>query len=512
MREIYYGGSFDPFHQGHEAFLRRLLREEATRLIVAPAGEPALKAGNALPFAVCRYSMVLAALKAIFGADLEALETGVLASKSFRVSFKELKAKLGGKAEKKEFTFSDGGRLSLGDIRVKELLLTDEEITRRSASYTVQSLEQRCAAALTAKKKIELCLALGTDFLHTAEQWRELERIASLAEILLIHRKGESLEFEAREAERLKKRYGLRLRFLDADLPEISSRALRAEFRTLRREGEEPGLYPVPRLGEEGLLRYLPEAVRSFIQENGFYLGLDLSQLLPAELLRELMACEKRLWPQLSLFRLRHSVNVLYTALALQQRHGGASLRQTAWAALMHDMAKESDYRRCEDFLAEVKPRELLDYPSLVHGPFGAYLLRRDYHIEDPLILNAVRNHTLLGETPTMLDLLVSFADKTEPARDFADVEALREIGRRDLLKGVLAAHGNLRRSAKARGKRLCPLGETGYRALLRMEKERRADGTAAEDFRSPKKGRAEKKKSGVLREKGTIKEKGAKA
>ena len=177
-----FGGTFDPVHVGHLAIANAALDELGLgRVYFVPARRSPLKQEGPIAGPEDRLAM------------LEAATTG---EPRFRVSAVEL--------------------------------------DRKGPSFTVDTLEAM-------RGEGELFLILGSDAYADFEEWREPERIRSLATIVLAARPGAPNAPSG-------------VRMLDSPLMDISSRELRA------------------RAARGRSLRYLvPEGVLRYIEEHGLY-------------------------------------------------------------------------------------------------------------------------------------------------------------------------------------------------------------------------------------------------
>ena len=147
----------------------------------------------------------------------------------------------------------------------------------------------------------------------------------------------------------------------------------------------------------------------------------------------------EQLSQQLRPKRFHHVLRVEQTALALAAvNHVDAE--RASIAGLIHDYAKQ---RPDDDFIAAIKTYrldpDLLNYGNAIwHGVVGAELIKRELHIYDEDVLNAVRHHTTGDVYMTPLEQIVYMADYIEPARDFPGVDEARAITAKDLGAGVV--------------------------------------------------------------------------
>lgn len=132
--------------------------------------------------------------------------------------------------------------------------------------------------------------------------------------------------------------------------------------------------------------------------------------------------------------RYAHTLGVVKTARALAKLHGVAPER-AALAAWLHDCAKALDREAMLPMLGRAgADRQERGLPALWHAPVGAYLARRDFAVNDPEILGAIRRHSTGSPGQTPLQKLLFVADYIEPGRPkWPELPALRRLARRDL-------------------------------------------------------------------------------
>ena len=125
------------------------------------------------------------------------------------------------------------------------------ELCREGRSYTVDTLR-----ALVAPDR-ELFLLVGTDMFLTLDSWYCADEIFRLATVCSIRRESDAdaTNRVRIKAEEYRSRYGARIRFLDADVIEISSSELR--WRLLSDPAAAASM--------------LDPRVLSYIQERGLY-------------------------------------------------------------------------------------------------------------------------------------------------------------------------------------------------------------------------------------------------
>ena len=118
--------------------------------------------------------------------------------------------------------------------------------------------------------------------------------------------------------------------------------------------------------------------------------------------------------------RYKHSVRVAQTCARLCERFG-LNEQVGFFVGIAHDMCKDMD----EAELLETASRDgnpILKIeksrPALLHGRAAAVLLKEDWGVDDPEILEAVANHTFGKAGMGDLAKLLYVADKIEPGRE----------------------------------------------------------------------------------------------
>lgn len=129
---------------------------------------------------------------------------------------------------------------------------------------------------------------------------------------------------------------------------------------------------------------------------------------------------EDKLRGALDDYRFRHTLGVAYTAAALAMSHG-YDVSKARLAGLLHDCAKgirgQERIAMCEENGIEITPVER-ENTSLLHSKLGVLLASRDYGINDPEILSAIRWHTTGRPEMSVLEKIIYISDFIEPNRE----------------------------------------------------------------------------------------------
>lgn len=308
-------------------------------------------------------------------------------------------------------------KLALDKPKYRSVKVSDYEIKQQGPSYTIATVRYFREHVLEPGET--LYLVIGSDSLMELETWREYEELLKSVTFLVARRPGtDSDDALLARKDDLEERFGAKIHFFHMKPSDTSSTAIREAIAAGDTE-----------------LKQVPLAVRQFIRRNKLYQD-DPLDIFSEEQILELRAYERRLMHMMSSYRLVHSLNVMYEAVRLARRFS-VDPWKAAVAGLLHDMAKEKDYRRYPELLAKMDPSFLNNKP-IIHGPVGSYLVKEQFGIDDPAIRDAIYHHSSLSPVPAPLEKVVYLADKIEPGRDFADLEPIRRMAEIDLDRAIL--------------------------------------------------------------------------
>ncbi|HHT48859.1 MAG TPA: HD domain-containing protein [Firmicutes bacterium] len=143
-----------------------------------------------------------------------------------------------------------------------------------------------------------------------------------------------------------------------------------------------------------------------------------------------LEALRHKLASNLSPPRYEHSLRVMALACKLA-RHYQTPEEPVAIAALLHDVAREKNGAEllslAENYGLTIESTDQ-KAPVLLHGKVGAEILRREWAITTPSILEAVAVHVTGAPRMGMISELTLLADFAEPGRTFYSAHIAREL------------------------------------------------------------------------------------
>jgi putative nucleotidyltransferase with HDIG domain len=143
--------------------------------------------------------------------------------------------------------------------------------------------------------------------------------------------------------------------------------------------------------------------------------------------------------------RFSHTLGVIDTATSLAIQYG-VDVEKAKWAALLHDCAKPFS-------------------TNLLHAKEGAILAKKEYSVDDPMILDAIAYHTTGRPKMTLLEKIIYVADYIEPNRNKApNLEILRQVAFEDLNRCVcMIAEASLHYLKSSGESNIDPLTEQTY-------------------------------------------------
>ncbi|NCB63198.1 MAG: nicotinate (nicotinamide) nucleotide adenylyltransferase [Clostridia bacterium] len=380
-----YGGTFDPPHLGHMEAAKAAVRAIGLdKLLFVPAARPPHK-------------------------DLPTLG--------------------GDGAARMEMTalMADGVCLETG--RREIAAASDVEFSRPGLSYTADTL----ALLRERYPGDELWLLMGTDMFLTFPEWREPERIASLASLAAFARAdGDEGPLEE-QAERIQKNFHARVELVRLDrVTEVSSTEVRELLSTDREKARE----------------FLWCQVYGYILRSGLYgVNADLKRL-PIEDLR----CAS--WSMVKAKRVPHIRGTEEEAVRLAKRWG-ADPELARRAGILHDCTKyldlDAQLKLCEkyDIVLDELERKTV---KLLHSKTGAAIAKHVFG-EGAAVCEAIYWHTTGKADMTTLEKVLYLADYIEPSReDFEGLGALRKLAYEDLDAALLMGCELTIQDMRARG------------------------------------------------------------
>jgi predicted HD superfamily hydrolase involved in NAD metabolism len=135
-----------------------------------------------------------------------------------------------------------------------------------------------------------------------------------------------------------------------------------------------------------------------------------------------------------------HTYAVVEEAKELSRRFG-EDMEKAELAALFHDFFRGVSEAALNGYVRQLGLGPVyLDNANLAHSKIAAFIMERDYHIQDQDIINAVKYHTTGRAGMSKLEKIIYLADAIEPNRSYPGIKEIRELACRDLDEACLAS------------------------------------------------------------------------
>ncbi|MBP5179798.1 MAG: bis(5'-nucleosyl)-tetraphosphatase (symmetrical) YqeK [Clostridiales bacterium] len=394
------GGSFDPFHKGHESLVNGALRSGIVDVVILiPSARNPFKKGRSVTAAPYRYYMV----KNAVDADL----------KKDKVFVSDI-----------EFTYS-GTSFTLTTIK---------EISK--PSYIRTFLKANGIKSSDAETPHSFFWITGSDVLPTFEKWREADKILEMAGLLVASRPGDGVDVDE-QITRLRGVFGNRsdIRVFDIKGVEAASSDIRTEHDYVK----------------------VSDTVIDFIRTHDLYRDDNVLDLVSDETCEQFYENAIKLYRYLGEKRLLHTLNVGLLSLRYASVYDRTLCDRALIAGELHDCAKELDEALQREMATE-HSGDVFTEKKLLHSPAGAVFANQEFGVTDPGILDAITYHTTGRGGMSLLDKIVYLADKLEPSRTYADLTRERELAVTDIDAALRLCVGSTTKKLLSRGQDVHPL------------------------------------------------------
>lgn len=138
--------------------------------------------------------------------------------------------------------------------------------------------------------------------------------------------------------------------------------------------------------------------------------------------------------------RRNHTYAVVEEAKELARRFG-EDMEKAELAALFHDFFRGVSEAALNGYVRQLGlGQAYLNNANLAHSKIAAFIMERDYHVQDQDIINAVKYHTTGRADMSKLEKIIYLADAIEPNRSYPGMEEIRDLAYRDLDEACLAS------------------------------------------------------------------------
>jgi nicotinate-nucleotide adenylyltransferase len=232
---------------------------------------------------------------------------------------------------------------------------------------------------------IEFSYLIGADQLDKLNEWKEIDKLASMIKFLCVKRPKFVLNTDNA------RKYNVEI--LEIEGPNISSSELRLHYNE----------------------KLVPSMVNQYIVNHQMYL-------------------ESRIKSYMSLDRLLHTISTAKLAKKIAQSNA-VDEKRVYIACLLHDIGKEYDKEKAKAIIKSDYADKLSMPEATYHQYISEYLAKKDFKIKDEQILSAIAKHCTADKNMSRIDKIVYAADKIEPTRGY-DSSYLIEACMKDIDEG----------------------------------------------------------------------------
>ena len=320
------------------------------------------------------------------------------------------------------------------------------ELDRPGPSYTIDTarvLQHICPA------KAEIYFIIGADAMEEILSWRDSEELLRTCQFVVVPRPGYDKTQGLARTNSLTQTHGARLHWLEGPMLDISSTDIRKRLKS-----------------GQSVRGLVPRAAEDYAISHEIYTDTR------CETTRFNQVCDM-LRIRLSPKRFTHTMGVVEETERLAI-HYNQNVEKARWAALLHDCTKEysSDKKRALCKLWSVQLDEVFEANiDIAHSLLSAESARRDFYINDPEILQAIRYHTTGHKGMTMLDKIIMLADYTEPYReDWGPIPEMRRLALTNINQAlILGTKGTIKEEEES-GNIIHPWSRDALKELKKEE------------------------------------------
>ncbi len=294
-----------------------------------------------------------------------------------------------------------------------KFFISDIEINSNDTCYSYQTLQK-----IKEQTTADLFFIIGMDTLFTLHLWRNLDIVSNLCKLVTFKRPD---YIESEENKIALEKYNFEIYNIDDMSISMSSTDIRKKLQN-----------------NESVKYLIPDDVIDYISKNNLFPAYFEDKYLD-NLTNDVKNAisEKR-------FEHTMSVVTLTKELAL---HYGIDARNAEICALLHDIAKEMSDSEILDYCTK-NNLYIDDYTKknlhIAHGLIASDIAKKQYHIKNTDMLNAISFHTTGRENMSILEKIIFLADKIEPTRKYKEIEEFTKLAFTDIDMTMLKCIKNI--------------------------------------------------------------------
>jgi len=374
MKVGIFGGTFDPFHKGHEKVLKTAANSGYfDKIYVTPNSNPPHKLDSLISLSSYRYEIA---------------------------------------------------RIAIENINFKiPVIINDIEMTSLNKTYTLHTINH----FKRSEPKNEFSLICGSDVLFDLERWYKPEELLKSVELFIAKRPGYLGTTLIERVEVLKENFNAKITFFDTEYIDISSSELRALImnnRNAAREYIPQEVYDF--ISQNKIydssydLSNLNLATHRSIKK---YEKILFKKLNHHRLIHSLNTMREAV-KLCDIF----DVNINAGAIAGLLHDCAKYANADSDVKLIASNANENEKL--------IFDNDDHIFPEIRHAYWGEFIAKYLYGVFDKDILNSIYYHTTSRSNSSLLEIIVFVADKIEPGRKFPRIDKLRKISYNNINAG----------------------------------------------------------------------------
>jgi len=360
-----FGGTFDPFHLGHQSVVRACVESNFfEKIYIIPSFNPPHKDSRNVSLFSYRFEMA-------------------------RIALENIKSST---------------RIILSDIETEE----------DGFSYTLNTVRKLNSKKLKNKNLYLIC---GSDVLYEVHKWHKPDLLLKEIGLFVIKRPKYDDENLGKHIQTVKDAYDARIVFAKSEMLDVSSEIIRKNLI----ENKDYKCCDLP----ENVFNFV---ITNKLYDNNYTLnGLKeetIKKILTYEkMLRKLLTPHRLIH---SINTMREAVRLARICKADIDKSAIAGILHDC--AKYNNAEKLYGKLTTEEEPEEIINSDNSIPEKILHAYWGELVAKKVYGIEEKEILDAIYYHTTSRKNPSLLEKIIFIADKIEPGRKFPRIDKIRKI------------------------------------------------------------------------------------
>ncbi|MBP5301330.1 MAG: bis(5'-nucleosyl)-tetraphosphatase (symmetrical) YqeK [Bacilli bacterium] len=123
--------------------------------------------------------------------------------------------------------------------------------------------------------------------------------------------------------------------------------------------------------------------------------------------------------------RLKHALNVALLAMKIAKKNKIKNYKKCYIAGLLHDITKKMPLKQQREIIYKIDKKNINIHKKLYHQLTGAYIVKKDFNINDKVIIDAIKFHTTGKKNFSPVGKILFIADKLDPSRNIKNLKIM---------------------------------------------------------------------------------------